>query len=186
MAKRAPNRRIVTGINKDGRHVVISDGPTPNVYGDPADPILINFWSTSQMPVDYRDPTDPAAGTMPLHPPPMGSMFRFFRVPPESRMAHLSAEERDRIVGAYYASVGAAHAHIPGARHAGFHRTESVDYIILLQGEVTLMLDDEDVPMQPFDVVIQRGTNHSWVNYGDETATLMAVLLSAEAPDQAT
>ena len=56
------------------------------------------------------------------------------------------------------------------------HKTKTIDYIILLQGEVTLLLDKGEVEMKPFDVVVQRQTNHAWVNRGTETATLVAVL----------
>ena len=61
-----------------------------------------------------------------------------------------------------------------------FRSTDSVDYIILLKGEVTALLDESEVRMKPFDVLIQRGTNHGWVNYGDEPALLVAVLVDAE------
>jgi uncharacterized cupin superfamily protein len=59
------------------------------------------------------------------------------------------------------------------------HKTPSVDYIILLSGEITLVLDDGEVDLKPFDAVVQRGTNHAWVNRGSEPALLMAVLVSA-------
>lgn len=170
-----PTRRIVTGHDAAGRSVVVSDGPTPNQWGAPGDPILINFWATG----GGRDPeADPAERAIPLGPAPGGATFRFFRVPPEKRTAHLTPEQREAQVAAYYAQVGAG-AHIGGQRHAGFHKTQSVDFIVLLEGEVTLMLDEVDVPMKPYDVVVQRGTSHSWVNYGDESALLMAVLVDA-------
>ena len=57
------------------------------------------------------------------------------------------------------------------------HKTETVDYIILLKGDVTLILDDEEIDIKPFDVVVQRGTNHAWVNNGTEPALLIAVLI---------
>ncbi|MNY47280.1 Cupin domain protein [compost metagenome] len=60
------------------------------------------------------------------------------------------------------------------------HKSATTDYIILLQGAITLVLDDEEVEMKPFDVVIQRGTNHSWVNRGEVDALLMAVLVDAK------
>mgnify|MGYP006063229341 FL=1 len=59
------------------------------------------------------------------------------------------------------------------------HKTETVDYIILLKGDVTLILDDEEVDLKPFDVVVQRGTNHAWVNNGTEPALLIAVLIDS-------
>ncbi|KKM91021.1 hypothetical protein LCGC14_1232730 [marine sediment metagenome] len=60
------------------------------------------------------------------------------------------------------------------------HTTKTVDYIILLQGEVTLLLDEEEVELKPFDVVIQRGTNHAWINKGSTPALLAAILIDAE------
>ena len=60
------------------------------------------------------------------------------------------------------------------------HKTETIDYIILLKGDVSLILDEDEVRLKPFDVVVQRGTNHAWVNHGDEPALLIAVLIDAE------
>ena len=60
------------------------------------------------------------------------------------------------------------------------HKTETVDYIILLKGDVTLILDEEEVSLKPFDVVVQRGTNHAWVNNGTEPALLIAVLIDSD------
>jgi quercetin dioxygenase-like cupin family protein len=62
------------------------------------------------------------------------------------------------------------------------HRTNTLDYVVLLSGCVTLLLDDGAVELEPFDVVIQRGTNHAWVNYGSTDALLAAVLLDAGEP----
>ncbi len=60
------------------------------------------------------------------------------------------------------------------------HQTPTVDYIILLSGRVTLLLDDDECELQPFDVVVQRGTNHAWINKGNEPALLIAVLIDSE------
>ena len=60
------------------------------------------------------------------------------------------------------------------------HTTASIDYVVLLRGQVSLLLDEGDeIKLEPFDVVIQRATNHYWINHGDEAALLMAVLLDA-------
>jgi mannose-6-phosphate isomerase-like protein (cupin superfamily) len=175
-----PTRRIVTGVDAEGASVVVSDGPTPNTFGPAKSPYLINFWAIGSTPADYADPQDPAASPIPLHPAPGGVTFRFFRVPPESAFAHLTDEQRRAGAKAYHAQVGAPDAYVPDARHPGFHKTQSVDFIVLLEGEVTLLLDKDEVPMKPFDVVVQRGTSHSWANYGDTTALLMAVLVDAK------
>jgi quercetin dioxygenase-like cupin family protein len=60
------------------------------------------------------------------------------------------------------------------------HKTKTVDYIILLSGRVTLMLDEDEVDLEPFDVVVQRGTNHAWINKGPDRALLVAVLVDSE------
>ena len=60
------------------------------------------------------------------------------------------------------------------------HMTSSVDYIVLLQGEATLLLDDGEVDLKPFDVVVQRGTNHAWINKTNEPALLVGILVDAE------
>ena len=69
---------------------------------------------------------------------------------------------------------------IDTTKHPAMHKTETIDYIILLKGDVSLILDEDEVRLKPFDVVVQRGTNHAWVNHGDEPALLIAVLIDAE------
>ena len=59
------------------------------------------------------------------------------------------------------------------------HKTRTVDYVVLLSGQLTLLLDRGEVKLKPFDVVVQRGTNHAWVNNGKEPAILAAVLIDA-------
>jgi quercetin dioxygenase-like cupin family protein len=68
---------------------------------------------------------------------------------------------------------------IPG-RHPGMHRTRTIDYVVLLSGEVTLLLDKGEVDLKPFDVVVQRGTSHAWVNKGKEPGLIVAVLIDAK------
>ena len=79
--------------------------------------------------------------------------------------------------------MGAAHERVDSSRHPAMHKTKTIDYIILLKGDVTLLLDEDEVRLKPFDVVVQRGTNHAWVNNGDEPALLIAVLIDSEIKD---
>jgi hypothetical protein len=176
-------RRIVTGHDAQGRSVVISDEAPSNVVPNPADPDRghINFWSTASVPARNDDPRDPMAGPpAPLPPPKGGTMFRFFQIAPERNEAGLSSEERDRRMASMFEAAGAGHARRAMGRHPSMHRTDSVDYIVLLKGEVTALLDVGEVQMKPFDVLIQRGTQHGWVNHGNEPALLVAVLVDAE------
>lgn len=75
---------------------------------------------------------------------------------------------------------GAAHHRIDTSKHPAMHKTDTIDYIILLKGDVTLILDEEEVRLEPHDVVVQRGTNHAWVNNGTEPALLIAVLIDSD------
>src|SRR5215469_7919473 len=176
-------RRIVTGHDSEGRSIVISDGPARNVVPNPSDPERghINFWRTEVMPASNAGDDDPAAGgSFTLPPPKGGTLFRFFQIAPEKNEAGLSKEERDTLMARMFEAAGAGHARQAMGRHPSMHRTESVDYIVLLKGEVTALMDIGEVTMKPFDVLIQRGTRHGWVNRGDEPALLMAVLVDAE------
>jgi quercetin dioxygenase-like cupin family protein len=176
-------RRIVTGHDSEGRSMVISDAPPENVVPNPSDPDRghINFWKTETSPADNSAYADPMAGPpCPLSPPKGGTMFRFFQIAPEKNEAGLSAAERDRRMAQMFEAAGAAEARFSMARHPSMHRTDSVDYIVLLKGEVTALLDVGEVKMKPFDVLIQRGTNHGWKNDGEEPALLVAVLVDAD------
>ena len=64
-------------------------------------------------------------------------------------------------------------------------KLKPIDYIILLSGDVTLLLDEDEVRLKPFNDVVQRGTNHAWVNNGDEPALLIAVLIDSDLKDKA-
>ena len=78
-----------------------------------------------------------------------------------------------------FEKIGAAHHRVDTTKHPAMHKTETIDYIILLNGDVTLVLDEEEIDLKPFDVVVQRGTNHAWVNNGSEPALLIAVLIDS-------
>jgi uncharacterized cupin superfamily protein len=99
--------------------------------------------------------------------------------PPSSAFAGMSAEEIERLTAGIFEQLGATHTRVDTRRGPGMHRTKTTDYIILLSGEITLMLDDGEVDLKPFDVVVQRGTNHAWVNRGSTPALLAAILIDA-------
>ena len=172
-------RRIVTGHNAEGQAVVIEDAEAANLVFSPARPDggLINLWLTECVPADVEAPdtlTGPPRG---LLPPTGGTMFRFFQIPPGDKRGQPPSPEVRAATAAAFAAMGAGHEHDPDGPHQAMHKTRSVDYIILLKGEVTLILDEDERGMRPLDVVIQRGTNHAWANYGTDPAVLMAVLV---------
>jgi uncharacterized cupin superfamily protein len=92
----------------------------------------------------------------------------------------VSREERERQTAKLFAQMD-AHCRSDASRHPGMHKTRTIDYVVLLSGEVTLLLDKGEVDLKPFDVVVQRGTSHAWVNKGKEPALIAAVRIDAKA-----
>jgi mannose-6-phosphate isomerase-like protein (cupin superfamily) len=76
--------------------------------------------------------------------------------------------------------IKASHCRVDVSKHPAMHKTDSIDYIILLKGDVTLILDEDEIDLKPFDTVVQRGTNHAWRNNGNEPALFIAVLIDSE------
>ncbi len=173
-----PVRRIVTGHDADGRSVVLIDGQADTVLETNPGRGLTDLWVTDSAPA--RNDGDTAARPIRLEPPKDGTVFRFFQIAPKGAAAHLDAEERQRLAAAAFEAMGAAHARADTSRHPAMHKTATVDYIVLISGRVTLLLDEGEVDLEPGDTVVQRGTNHAWVNRGDEPAVLAGVLVDAE------
>jgi mannose-6-phosphate isomerase-like protein (cupin superfamily) len=159
-------RRVVTGHDADGKAIVTSDGPAPNVIAHPTRPDYFStqVWTTRATPAPVGNEPDPTAGgRLPLAPPPNGTVIRVIEFPPEpASMLAMTGED----ARAAFTAIGGADASTfkPGALHPFMHRTESVDYGLVLQGEITLVLDDSETVLRTGDVVIQRGTNHAWSN----------------------
>ena len=177
-----PVRRIVTGHDDAGKSIVISDQTSPHVLENPVRPGrgLTDLWRTDQSPASNAGAPDGADRQVTLNPPEGGSVFRFFQINPAADEAELSAEEREARYATVFEAMGATQDRVDTSRHPGMHKTRTVDYIILLQGEITLILDDGEIDMRPLDTVVQRGTNHSWQNKGTEPAILAGILIDAD------
>ena len=178
-----PVRRIVTGHDARGRSIVLSDAVSPHVLENPVRPGrgLTDLWRTDKVPASNAGDADGAARKVQLNPPENGTVFRFFQINPKSDEADMTADEREERYRAAFAQMGAAEDRVDTSRHPGMHKTRTIDYIVLLQGEVTLILDQGEVDLKPLDVVVQRGTNHAWENRGSEPAVLAGILIDAEA-----
>jgi naringenin degradation protein FdeH len=171
-------RRVVTGIDAPGKSYVAIDGPPANIRESDGRGAA-EFWITDATPADNRAPDDPAAERPPrLEPPAGGSVIRYFMVAPEDKT--LSPAELEAQSAARFAAMGASHCRVDTSRHPSMHTTRTVDYIVVLSGHVTLLLDQGEVELKPFDVVVQRGTNHGWVNRGSEPAVMAAILIDAK------
>jgi quercetin dioxygenase-like cupin family protein len=171
-------RRVITGHDAKGQSVVLSDGgPAAQIAAGGSG--LYEIWLTERVPADNTDARDLLAGQDPqLCPPAGGVKVRWFTVPPEADAP--PAAEREAVAALSFAAVGATQARVDTRRHPNMHKTDSVDYIVLVRGEVDMLLDAGEVrALKPGDVVVQRGTNHAWVNHGSEPALLVAVLIDA-------
>ena len=175
-------RRIVTGNNALGKSVILLDEAAHRITSHPDRPGrgLTELWVTDSAPARNVGSDDPTEQPVELEPPSKGTIFRFFQVAPDSRSAHLSPEEREEITARAFEAMGAAHTRVNTSRHPAMHKTRTVDYIVLLSGEVTMLMDEGEVDLNPGDVVVQRGTNHAWVNRTEQPAVLVAVLVDAE------
>jgi hypothetical protein len=165
-------RRVVTGRNGEGRSVVASDSRIAVAVLGMAD-----FWKTTTAPASLAADGDAAAGPPRLEPPPGGTCFRFFEIPAQDPAA--DPGQTERAAADAFAAAGASHCRMDTRRHAMMHTTSTIDYVVLLRGEVALLLDEGEVALRPFDVVVQRGTNHYWINRGSDPALLMGVLVDA-------
>lgn len=150
-------RRVVTGHTSTGTSVVLSDGPVPVSRDLPDDGVAFHeIWNTEDAPARLlaEEPTEPTRRTLAVPPPPRGTKIRIN----EFRPGHL--DER--------------------GLQSPVHRTASVDYGIVLEGEITLVLDDSEVTLHAGDVVVQRGTDHAWANRSDTVSKVCFVLVDAE------
>ena len=170
-------RRIITGHNEDGRSVIKIDGPPLKSVGEEVGG-LFEIWNTDGGPIDSSDTVDRTDTDIVLSPSPGGSKFRYFKINPAPE--GIPAELLEDLAAQAFKSIEAEHERVDTTRHPTMHKTKTIDYIILLDGDVTLLLDDDEVQLKPFDVVVQRGTNHAWINNGDEPALFIAVLIDAD------
>lgn len=170
-------RRIVTGHDEEGKSIICIDGPPARSIGEEVGG-LFELWNTDGNSIDTLDSLDRADQDIILSPSEGGSKFRYFQI--NSTPGGIPMEVMQEIAADAFEKIGAAHHRIDTSRHPAMHKTETIDYIILLKGDVTLILDKEEVTLEPFDVVVQRGTNHAWVNNGTEPALLIAVLIDSD------
>ena len=175
-------RRVVTGHDRNGKAIVLSDGPVPTVHSNPIRPGQLSFevWKTHAAPVPIAaEEAEPTTGPRSLQPPRNGNVFRISVVPPESdetrKLTPEQAQELFRKSGA-----GEASTFGKGGRHPMMHRTETVDYAVVLEGEITLILDEGEVPLKAGDVVIQRGTSHAWSNRSGKIVKMLYVLIDGD------
>lgn len=181
-------RRVVTGHDADGKAIVVSDALAPTTHSTPLRPghYSTDIWRTTGMPIPIpADEPDPTPGPRRLMPMPTGTVIRIADVPPETQATMTvdpnHAREIFKVMGNEQASTFGAGAN---QRHPYMHRTESVDYAVVLTNEIVLLLDDSEVLLKAGDVVIQRGTNHAWANRTKNVTRMLYVLMDGKFSPQ--
>ena len=178
-------RRIVTGHDSYGRAVVMSDSPPARVrqVGGPGGPTFFEVWNTRETPVAIdRQSGEPEESGLVLAPPKGCTRIRVIDFPPESdavrRLTAAEAAEKFSEMG----GPGAAQSRAD-APHPLMHRTQTLDHGIVLDGELTLVVDGGEATVRAGDIIIQRGTNHAWANRTDRNCRVAFVLIDGRFVD---
>jgi len=153
-------RRIVTGNNAEGRSYFVSDTVVPEMH----------LWETLESDglgkATDGSPTRHLPSTAPnIEPPPGASKVVRVSMQPWKTMKEQMKTQP-----------------IEGLDAEGFHRTATIDYIMIVDGEVDLVLDEARTTVRPGDLVVQRNTNHAWHNNTDKPVDFWGVMISVAAP----
>lgn len=159
-----PVRRIICA-DENGKSKALSDGPVPDVITDPSRPgfAMTRVWVTDRTPPQIKGAQQALRLPHTLEPPPGGSICRIVTFPPDDTYrGKVGAKE----VQAYFAAAGSPGASTYSAKapHPFMQKTRTLDLCLVLEGEITLVLDTEEVHLKAGDTVVQRGTNHAWSN----------------------
>ncbi len=168
-------RRFVTGHNANGKSTFLMDDDAPNVVvlEKMGGLKVTELWETFDAPADNRGTQDNADRALHLEPAARGTIFRIVDFPPDA------AWKAGASGVAAFAELQAGHAVDTSSSDPGMHKTASVDYALVLEGEIWAVMDTAERLMKPGDVLIQRGTNHAWANRTDKSSRVMFVLCGA-------
>ncbi len=171
-----PIRRIVTGHDLEGRSVFLIDENAKNVRDRPGGGGVTELWSTDSAPADNSGGEDTGNRPSSLHPPPKGTRFRIVEYPPDSARFAAGTKEDMSFRNAGLGRSAATDT----SRHPGMHKTDSIDYAIVLSGEIYAVMDEGETLMGQGDCLIQRGTSHAWSNRSNEPCRVAFVLIDAK------
>lgn len=168
-------RRVVTAIDAEGRSYLLEDGPSPAAFALPGSPFRSdNIWRTSAAPSPVDSP-DGITAHRGVCPPPGGTVLRVLDFPPQVG----SRDEQMALAAQVFATLYPDARHKPSDRSAGMHETDTIDYAIVLAGEIWAVMDCDETLLKAGDILVQRGTNHSWENRGTAVARVAFVLVDA-------
>ena len=178
-------RRVVTGHDQHGKAIVVSDGPAPYVHTIPLRPgyFSTDIFRTGNTPALIEENVaETTLGPRRQLPTKNGSVIRVNHFPPETdEIKNMDAKGSAELFASLGNQAGATFEKT--GRHPLMHRTETIDYAIVLSGEITMLLDDSEVLLKAGDILVQCGTNHAWANRSKEPCTVVFILLDGEYED---
>jgi mannose-6-phosphate isomerase-like protein (cupin superfamily) len=169
-------RRVVTGHNAAKKSIIAKDAMATSIFEIKTMPGMrsTDLWETTTTPADLSSDADPVDRPMHLEPEPTGTIFRIAELPPDATWMGIDRSE-------LFSSVGASHAADTTSTNPTMHKTNSVDYAIVLSGEIWAVMDEGETRLQAGDVLVQRATNHAWSNRSSEPAMIAFILIGAKA-----
>jgi hypothetical protein len=167
-----PVRRIVV-IDENDKSKAIADGPSPDVRTDPARPGFSStrIWVTDRTPARIKGVRETLHLPHTLEPPPGGSVCRVVTFPPDDvYKGKVGARE----VQAYFVAMGSpgASTYSPKAPHPYMQKMRTLEFALIIEGEITLVLDLEEVHLKAGETVVLRGVNHAWSNGSGKPCTV--------------
>jgi mannose-6-phosphate isomerase-like protein (cupin superfamily) len=171
--EQAKQMRRVVVIDENDRSRAISAGPSPDVRFDPARPGFssVRMWLTDSTPAKVKGIRETVHLPHTLEPPPAGSVCRVVTFPPDSSWkGRVGAKEVQR----YFEAIGSPHAstYSAAAPHPYMQKTRTLDFCFVIEGEITLVLDTEEVELKAGDTVVQCGANHAWSNRSERPCVI--------------
>jgi len=167
-------RRVVTTTNENGRSRFLFDGPSDAILEQPGRGLVFHeLWVTDGPLASNEGNNDEARRPIEHHPPPGGSRFRIVEFLPDT-------EHRSDVADLDYERLGAADIRVAGASDPSMHRNETVDYNIIISGEIYAVTEEEEVLLRAGDVLIQRGTAHTWSNRSNSPCVFASIMISAK------
>jgi mannose-6-phosphate isomerase-like protein (cupin superfamily) len=170
-------RRVVTALDTNDKAIARFDGRITLDLGSSGTPSAI-LWATDSAPAGLSFNADNTAKALPALPPDAGTALLVVEFPPLDPIAEARMDPNlmMKVIGDRAPGRG-----LP-VRHPLMHRTRTVDYAVVLSGEIDMMLDDTLVHLKSGDVVVQQATNHAWVNRGTQSCRMLFVLVDSKQP----
>jgi mannose-6-phosphate isomerase-like protein (cupin superfamily) len=170
-------RRVITAQNDAGRSYILQDSLAPNVNEVASMPglAITELWETLEVPANNEGTGDGADRPIRHEPPKGGTLFRTVEFPPDEVWRGSVDSQKA------FDSIGGGHTRDSASNDPMMHKSDTIDYVVILSGEIYAVMDEGEVLLKSGDVLVQRGTNHSWSNRSGKSCVLAVVLVSADA-----